>query len=168
VAKDGLTDKQQLFALEYAASLNGTEAAARAGYSGDRNTLGVVAFENLRKPKVRAEIDRLLKERTLQANEVLSRLADQARGIPADCFNVHGKLIGVDFEKLKEYGLLHLVKKVSYDRDGRPVVEFYDAQAALVHLGKHHGLFAERLEDDRPPVTITLVEVVRTPDDRHE
>lgn len=143
-----LTDLQQAFVYEYAIDLNGTDAAARAGYQGDRNTLGVIAYENLRKPKIRAAVDELLNERAMRATEVVSRLSDQARGIPADCFNVFGPLIMVDFEKLNERGLLHLIKKISYDRNSNPTIEFYDAQSALSLLGKHHKLFTDRVEVD--------------------
>ena len=145
-----LTDKQQAFIFEYAQSLNGTASARAAGYQGDANTLGVIAHENLRKPKVREAVDALLKDRAMQAAEVVARLSDQARGIPADCFEVYGALISVDFDKLREYGLMHLIKKVSYDTEGRPRVEFYDAQTALAHLFKLHNLGPERVEHSGP------------------
>ncbi len=50
VNKIGLTVKQQLFVNFYEG--NGTEAARLAGYKGDDNTLGQVAYENLRKPLI--------------------------------------------------------------------------------------------------------------------
>jgi hypothetical protein len=143
------TRKQQAFVDQYIlCGMNGTEAAARAGYKGNRQTLGAVSAENLRKPKIRAAIDTHMKTLTMSASEVLFRLHEHAQGIPEDCFRVYGGLIGVDFEKLQEHGLLHLIKKVSYDRDGHPVVEFYDAQSALVHLGKYHALFTDRIKHE--------------------
>jgi len=148
MALSKLTDKQQAFVYEYIKDLNGTDAARRAGYKGTDNTLAVIAHENLRKPKIRAAIDQLLRERALTAAEVVSRLTDQARGIPEDCFTVFGTMIAVDFEKLREHGLLHLVKKVTYGRDGRPTIEFYDAQSALQLLGKYHKLFTDRVQVD--------------------
>lgn len=141
-----LTDKQYAFALEYVQCLNATEAARRAGYQGTYESLRVIGSQNLTKKHVRAAIDKLLNERAMRAEEVLSRLSDQARGIPPGCFVVHGPLAGVNFEKLAEAGLLHLIKKLSYDQRGNPVVEFYDAQRALVELGKYHGLFTDRLK----------------------
>lgn len=49
----------------------------------------------------------------------------------------------VDLAAALRRGKLHLVK--SYNaKDGK--VELYDAQAALVHIGKHHGLFKEVLD----------------------
>ena len=47
-----LTPKQQIFVSEYLKTGNATEAARRAGYKGNDNTLGQVGNENLRKPKV--------------------------------------------------------------------------------------------------------------------
>lgn len=139
-----LTDLQMAFIDEYVQSLNATEAARRAGYS--EKTASSIGWENLRKPQIREEINARLEERALQAEEVLSRLADQARGIPADCFDIHGGLIAVNFDRLRERGLMHLIKKLSYDSDGRPRVELYDAQAALVHIGKALNLFRETVE----------------------
>ena len=47
-----LTIKQQTFVAEYLKTGNTTEAARRAGYKGNDNTLAQVGNENLRKPKV--------------------------------------------------------------------------------------------------------------------
>ena len=47
-----MTPKQQIFVSEYLKTGNATEAARRAGYKGNDNTLGQVGNENLRKPKV--------------------------------------------------------------------------------------------------------------------
>lgn len=149
---NGFTDLQSAFIDHYfLCNLNGTEAAARAGYRGSRETLVSIASENLRKPKIRAEINRRLNEKTMKADEVLFRLNQQAEGIPHECFTVYGPTIGINFEKLQEAGLLHLIKKISYDQNGSPRVEVYDAQAALVQLGKHYALFTDqvRLSDWR-------------------
>jgi len=148
MANGSLTDKQQAFIDAYLGCLNATEAARQAGYQGSDGTLGVVGHENLRKPKIRAAIDARLQEYTMHANEVLYRLHQQACGIPEDCFVAYDRIVGINFEKLKEYGLMHLIKKISYDRYGNPTVEFYDAQNALVQLGKHHALFTERYQRD--------------------
>jgi hypothetical protein len=41
----------------------------------------------------------------------------------------------------------HLVKGIKHTRYGDDI-EFYDAQAALVHIGKHLGLFDDRQHHD--------------------
>ena len=72
-----LTTKQKAFVEAYLETFNGTQAARRAKYKGDDNTLAVVAYENLRKPKIREAIDDRLSEMAMSANEVLARLARQ-------------------------------------------------------------------------------------------
>lgn len=143
-----LTDKQQAFVAHYLTCWNATQAALLAGYS--ERSAGAIGHENLKKPEIAEEIKKRVAALTLTANETLVRMSEQARGIPDDCFQVIGGLIGVDFERLKERGLLHLIKKITYDKDGRPQVEFYDAQASLFKLAQHHGLLVDRTEVSGP------------------
>lgn len=48
----------------------------------------------------------------------------------------------IDLDKCRRRGKMHLVKSFNM-KDGK--VELYDAQAAGVHLGKHHSLFKDVL-----------------------
>ena len=52
-----LTPKQLLFAHEYGIDGNATQAAIRAGYSED--SAASIGHENLTKPEIRSEVDRL-------------------------------------------------------------------------------------------------------------
>ena len=149
-----LTDKQRVFVFEYLACWNATEAARRAGYS--EESARFIGHENLTKPYIQAEISRRMDEKAMSASEVLARLADQARG-------TIGAFVGTDDEgKPSGFSLtndrpLHLVKKVSVTDKGWSF-EMYDAQTALVQIGKHHGLFVERQEStgkDGAPIEIT-------------
>lgn len=135
-----LTDLQQAFIDEYfLCDLNGTEAAGRAGYQGNRNTLASIASENLRKPKIRAEIDRRLKERTMQANEVLYRLAEQAR---AD--------LGAFFKLVEEWTFYPLP---THDiLDAEEVIEKTDdgeERVRISYLVRRVALDTEKLVDPR-------------------
>lgn len=56
-----MTPKQRLFVAEYMVGLNATQAAIRAGYSAD--TAYSIGSENLRKPQIEAEIERLTEQR---------------------------------------------------------------------------------------------------------
>jgi len=145
-----LTDKQRLFVLEYVVCLNATEAARRAGYKGNSNTLRAVGNENLTKPAIRSEIDRLLQERTMPAAEVLVRLSEHASGNLADFIDIkEDGGIAVDFKAAKENGKLHLLKKLTFTKEGKlQSIELHDPQAALVHLGRAYALFTERHEID--------------------
>ena len=95
MAKAQLNARQRKFVEEYANSLNGTEAARQAGYAAKRkdkgspkadNILAAQAWENLRKPKIKAaaeaEIARLkLKitpERVQERLDTISRTAESA------------------------------------------------------------------------------------------
>lgn len=154
-----LTPKQRLFVEEYLACLNAAEAARRAGYS--EKTARSQGQRLLTYADIATAIKRGLAERAMPADEVLSRLADMARATADDFLEIYespltdiagNPVLGkdgqpivrrfpsLDLEKMRERGMLHLVKKVTYTAHG-PSVELYDAQAALVKLGEYHKLF---------------------------
>lgn len=60
--KPKLTPKQALFCKEYLVDLNATQAAIRAGYS--KRTAQRIGSENLSKPLIAAEIQRLMDKRS--------------------------------------------------------------------------------------------------------
>lgn len=152
------TNKQQAFIDEYLKCWNATEAAIRAGYS--EKTAYSIGHENLNKPDIAEEIQRRVSERAMSADEVLIRLAEQARGAVEEFIDVQANLPFFDWERLQESGKLHLIKKIKYNSDGRPEVEFYDAQAALVHIGRVHGLFTDKREVSGPDGGALRVRVV--------
>ena len=135
-----LNNRQKKFIDEYFLDFNATRAAERAGYKGDFNTLGATGARLIRNDKISEKISQRLRESAMSADEVLSRLAEQARG-------EHGKYIKpsgvIDIESLVEDGNAHLIKKIKDTAVGREY-EFYDAQSALSLLGKHHALFVDR------------------------
>jgi len=115
---DQLTAKQDLFAFHYVDCLNATEAARRAGYSGNDNGLGVVGHQNLRKSKIKAKISELMQERLMPADEILRRFSLMASG--------------------------ELPTRVSEGPKG--TFTDYDTKAANDILAKHYGLLIERVE----------------------
>ena len=140
-----LTNKQRAFCEHYIQTWNGTEAARRAKYRGNNDTLGVIAHENLRKPKIKKYIEDRLKELTLTSDEVLIRLTQQATASISDFITDSTTLPVIDIEKVREKG--HLIKKLRYTKKGMEI-ELHDSQAALVHLGRHHVLFSDKLKID--------------------
>lgn len=158
-----LTDKQRLFAQHYVACLNATEAAARAGYTGNRAVLAVTGYENLRNPKIRAIVDALLAEHAMPKPEILARLTDQARASLDGFFAAHGRGVRLDLKAAQEAGLLHLVKKYSKSPEGTVTIELYDAQAALVQLGKYYKLWTDVQEHNATVAVKGYVSV--SPDD---
>lgn len=61
MAKPKLTDKQEMFCLEYLIDLNATQAAIRAGYS--KKTAQAIGAENLTKPLISERITKAFNER---------------------------------------------------------------------------------------------------------
>ena len=144
----GLTDKQQAFVEHYLSCWNATQAALLAGYS--EKSARSIGSENLTKPDIKAAIEGRVNDLSMTADEVLVRMAEQARGVGQYLIKVQGSLPFMDWERLAKENKLHLIKKLSYDREGRPQVEFYDSQAALFQLAKHHGLLVDKQEVSGP------------------
>jgi phage terminase small subunit len=137
-----LSAKQKAFINEYLSDFNATRAAQRAGYGGDDNTLAVTGSRLLRIDKVAEAIAARMQEKAMGPDEVLRRLAEQARAEYSAYLTPDG---AVDFARLIADGKGHLVKGIKDTAQGRNI-EFHDAQAALVHIGKHHKLFTEKVE----------------------
>ena len=136
----GLSNKRRVFVEEYIrCGWNATEAARRAGYK-QPLVQGPRLLGNVR---VREAIQARLAEIKMGADEVLVRLAEQARAEYGAYLCKDGT---VDLERMLADGKAHLIKGTKWDRLGNLVVEFYDAHAALVDLGKHLGLFTERVD----------------------
>ena len=136
-----MNNKRKIFVEEYLKCWNASEACRRAGYK-HPNVYGSVLLANI---SIQAKIQERLQEKCLSADEVLVRLGEQARSISKEYVDDYGF---VNFKKLKEDGLVHLVKKVKRNQAGAGSieVELYDAQAALVHIGRHHKLFTDKFE----------------------
>lgn len=146
-----MTNKQRLFIEAYLTYWNATKAAIEAGYSPD--TAYSIGSENLKKPEIAAAIQQAIDERAMSANEVLLRLASHARGTMEDFIDPDS--LTLDLRKAAESGQLHLIKKfkvttITKDDAQTDVTEFelYDSQAALVHLGRHHKLFTDKMSLD--------------------
>lgn len=76
--REDLTEKQKLFCQAYLDNnFNATKAAIAAGYS--KTTAKEMGYENLTKPHLREEIDRLAKEQTISADETVKLISDIAK-----------------------------------------------------------------------------------------
>lgn len=113
--KDELNDQQILFIEKYLgdAHFNGTKAAEMAGYQGNKNTLGVTAYNLLRNPKIKDVLDKTLSAMTMPANVVLTRLTQIADGKVTDFYNEDGKF---DLSLAKKNGKDHLIRKIKQKR----------------------------------------------------
>lgn len=123
-----LTLKQHKFAMEYLFNGgNGLEAAKAAGYTGNERTLKAIASQNLTKlnlkkflAELRDQMDRESSDQIMCRSEILSRMSRIARG---------------DFDFGANPSVTHLLKKTKLEIE------------ALVHLGKHHGLWTDEIDD---------------------
>ena len=156
-----LKPKHRQFVEEYLRCWNASEAARRVGYS-QRNA-DVNGPRLLVNAGIQEEIERRIAETKVSADEVLLRLADQARGSMADFVTV-GPAGGVtvDLQKAERAGLLHLVHRLEETKYGLKI-ELYDAQAALITLGKGYALWRE--QEPPPPGQVNVIVVRQVVDD---
>lgn len=147
-----LTNRQQAFVEHYLRIWNATEAARQAGYSA--KTAQEQGSRLLSNVIIQGQISERLAQLKMGADEVLTRLSSHARGTMDDFIKMlpvpstsdtNAWVAVLDLAKAKSLGALHLVKKFRADVDG-VTIELYDAQAALVQLGRHHKLFTDRVE----------------------
>ena len=145
----GLTRRQQNFVMHYLDCWNASEAARRAGYTGDADTIGPRLLGHV---GVATEIAAGIAARGVTVPEVLQRLTDIARGDIGDFLTVDAAG-AVKIDLTKHPDKLRLIKAV---RQNGAAIEMYDAQAALVALGKALGLLRENLNVQREePLEIT-------------
>lgn len=150
----------RVFVDAYLACWNASEAARRAGYS--TRTAGQQGHRLLKNVEIQAAIQARLEELKLSADEVLLRLAEQARADLGAYLAVSGGELVIDLEGMKRDGKTHLIKKIWQDKDGRLRLELYDAQAALELLGRHHRLFIDGpLGTAEDPIHIKTIEAVK-------
>lgn len=154
--------KHQEFINQYfLCNLNQTEAYLKvypkSSYDSARaNSSRLIADDN-----IKAEIDARLTELKMSADEVLLRLAQQARGEHSAYLLPNGT---VNYGAILEDGKGHLIHKVKQTKHGSEV-EFYDAQAALVHIGKAHGLFnTDAGSSEDKPLIVKVIKGVVTDD----
>jgi phage terminase small subunit len=157
VAIEDLPYRRRLFVDFYLGEANGsaTEAARLAGYA-QPHSQGPRLLENV---GVRGAIGFRLSVAAATADEVLGRLTDQARADMGDFVTIgRDGHYRVDLKKARRRGKLALIKELKPTEFGL-AIKLYDAQAALAHLGKAHGLFRDRLSIDLP-------DQLEWPDDR--
>lgn len=183
---DGVTRKQRVFVEKYLECWNLTKAARFAGYSSPT----VECTRLLKKyPAIGALIEKRMEEMKLTANDVMARLGQQAK-LNASMFFDFGwveakdengnpvidpntgekvfvyKMLGVNWKVFEEYG--YLVKKISYDNKGNPVIEFHDSQTALIQIGKAHRLFVDRVDTTNFNVEVSADELAQARDKARE
>ena len=165
-----LTAKQRSFVREYLIDLNATQAAIRAGYSED--TAGAIGFENLNKPKIQSAIqaamDLRAKRTEITADRVLAELAKIGFSDIRKAVRWESALVteednpdGGDIAVIKRIVTNRVeliasddiddetaaaISEISQNATGGVKIKLHDKKAALVDLGRHLGLFTDKVE----------------------
>lgn len=145
-----MTKKQKRFCEEYLIDLNATQAAIRAGYS--PGTAKAIGCENMTKPDVRAQIDRAMAERSKRTGVCADRVVEELAKV---AFVNAGSLIDADNATLRpdatpeDMAAIQSVKVKTFGEDGlEREIKMADKLKALELLGRHLGLFDDRLRLD--------------------
>ncbi len=157
-----LRPQWQAFAEHYVQHFNGAEAARRAGYA--PKSARQQAARLLTNADILAYIDARIDELKMDTDEVLLRLADHARATMADFIDPAREEL--DLARAEQRGKLHLVKKFtkSTGKVETVSIELYDAQAALVQIGRYHKLFTDNHDVTSGGEPLKLYDTV-SPDD---
>lgn len=144
-----MTKKQQRFVEEYLIDLNATQAAIRAGYKPDNAQQ--MGSENLSKPVISAAIAKAMAERSkrtgINQDRVLHELARIGFAKITDIIDPDTAKILPDASE-DDLACIQSIKIKPGEFGTEREVKLYDKKVALIELGKHLGLFKDRLELD--------------------
>ena len=166
--------RHEQFINEYLQCWNATQAYLKvypkSGYEAARRS----ASDLLTNPDIAEEIKKRIAENAMKADEVLARLAEQARGDISEFVAVDGDNLKIELndETGQPKTKTRLIKKVTLHRSVRTIkdstfedttvtLEMYDAQAALQLIGRHHKLFTDKAEiggEDGGPIPIAVAQ----------
>mgnify|MGYP003262716988 FL=1 len=155
-----MTKKQKRFVEEYLIDLNATQAAIRAGYSPD--TAQQMGSENLSKPVIKNAIDKVIAERSrrtgINQDRVIQEIAKLAFLNPIDVIDMDEATIKGEANRDDTACIASVKVKVIPGEDGNITereVKTYDKLKALELLGKHLGMFTDKLKmEGNVPVVI--------------
>lgn len=145
-----LTEKQKRFVEEYLIDLNATQAAIRAGYSVKRAS--EIGYQLLQKTTVSHAISKAMAERSrrtgISQDRVLQELAKIAFVNATDVINMDEATIRGDANREDTAAIASVKVKTIPTESGEIVereVKTYDKIKALELLGKHLGMFTDKL-----------------------
>ncbi|HIZ75694.1 MAG TPA: terminase small subunit [Candidatus Mediterraneibacter stercoravium] len=142
-----MTKKQKRFVEEYLIDLNATQAAIRAGYS--PHTAKDIGCENLAKPNIAAAISQAMAERSrrtgINQDRVLQELARIGFAKITDVVDPETAKIKSDASD-DDLACIQSIKIKPNEFGTEREVRLYDKKSALVNLGKHLGLFKDKVE----------------------
>ena len=143
-----MTKKQKRFIEEYLIDLNATQAAIRAGYSPD--TAYSIGNENLKKPEIKAHIDKAMAERSkrtgVNADRVVMELAKIAFVNADDVIDFKTASVK-EGARPEDMAAIQSVKVKTFGEDGlEREIKMADKIKTLELLGRHLGMFKDKVE----------------------
>jgi phage terminase small subunit len=144
-----MTPKRQRFVDEYLIDLNATQAAIRAGYSA--KTAGSIGEEILKIPEVAYAIAarqaKVAEKLEITQERIAAELAKIGFADVRQLFDDEGNL-----KKLSELDdkAAACISSIDLSDGDIAKVRLWDKRAALVDLGKHLGMFKERVSVENP------------------
>ena len=143
--------KQKRFCAEYLVDLNATQAAIRAGYS--PASAGSIGYELLKKPDIRARIDKGIAEQArrtgINADRVLRELGRIAFVSAPDLIDMDSATLkdGASADDMAAIASVKVKTIPGPMGDGTErEIRLADKLKALELIGKHLGMFAEKVE----------------------
>ncbi|AQS50736.1 terminase small subunit [Paenalcaligenes hominis] len=179
-----LTPKQKRFVEEYLIDLNATQAAIRAGYS--QRTAGQIGEQNLKKLEIKQAIQAAQENRSerteITQDMVLQELAKIGFSDIRKIVRWGETMLRMETDKdgndvvVPYHGLALIdsaeiddataaaISEVAEGRNGL-TVKLHDKKGALVDIGRHLGMFKDRVEHSGPdggpiPMMPTTIELV--------
>lgn len=143
-----MTKKQKRFIEEYLIDLNATQAAIRAGYSPD--TAYSIGNENLKKPEIKAYIDKAMAERSkrtgVNADRVVMELAKIAFVNADDVIDFKTATVK-EGARPEDMAAIQSVKVKTFGEDGlEREIKMADKIKTLELLGRHLGMFKDNVK----------------------
>ena len=144
-----MTEKQKRFVEEYLIDLNATQAAIRAGYSS--KNADKIGHELQGKTRVSEAISKAMAERSrrtgINQDRVLQELARIGFAKITDVVDPDTAKIKADASE-DDLACIQSIKIKPNEFGTEREVKLYDKKSALVDIGKHLGMFKERVELD--------------------
>lgn len=165
-----LTPKRKRFVEEYLVDLNAARSYRAAGFAGNDNVCAVEGHRLLSDPNVAAAIAEAQTKRSertqITQDRVLAELAKIGFADMRKLLRWTGNLPKMDEDEAEETGEVSIsvanfvqlfdsdelddeiaacIAEISQTKDGALKVKLHDKQAALVSIGRHLGMFNDRV-----------------------
>jgi len=161
-----LTPKQKRFCAEYLKDLNATQAAIRAGYS--KKTAKLTGHRMITNDNLQVEIQKLMKKRAertkITQDRVLKELAYLGFSNIQDYVDASAKgfITFKDIEKIPEEKARAIEAIKTNYKEGRIEFKLHSKTKTLEMIGRHLGMFTDKIEHSGKIDGKLIIEVIKT------